>query len=364
MARKRLKKGIKRFLMAFGSLLGIYILIVGGTQVYAAATNQSIKQVNGKIELSYKTFTYNLTKHTGTLYVNNALYGYVDGERQIGWETIEGSRYYFQKTGKNRFRALTGLQTINNKTYYFSQQKNTIGQMQTGFVTINDDTYYFYPSGEEQGTMATGKCVIDGDHYLFSQTTGVMKTGWVTEGSHSYYYEKNGRMAVSTRKVGDQTYDFGSDGAIENNMKAMDSKAQSYSSDTKYLILITRDHHRLAIYEGKKDNWTRIHYFKCGTGKKNSPTKSGSFRIGTNGGKFKLVHFNSHGVRCFYATRITGHYMMHSITYVETAPSPSKKYIHNSKIGGPVSNGCVRLATDNAYWIYKNIPRYTRCVIY
>jgi lipoprotein-anchoring transpeptidase ErfK/SrfK len=67
-----------------------------------------------------------------------------------------------------------------------------------------------------------------------------------------------------------------------------------------------------------------------------------------------------HGYTCWYATQISGNYLFHSVLYYPG----SKSRIKDGRLGMGVSHGCVRLAIENAKWIYDTIPRGTRIVIY
>ncbi len=56
--------------------------------------------------------------------------------------------------------------------------------------------------------------------------------------------------------------------------------------------------------------------------------------------------------RARWATQIYGGYFFHSIL------------ASNSELGNNLSHGCVRLAVDDAYWVYRNIPAGTKVYIY
>lgn len=60
-----------------------------------------------------------------------------------------------------------------------------------------------------------------------------------------------------------------------------------------------------------------------------------------------------------YATRIKGGYYYHSILYDSTG-----SYVIDPRLGEALSHGCIRLATDNAKWIYENIPDMTTTIIH
>ncbi len=81
-------------------------------------------------------------------------YYYKDGVKlKNTWKTVNGSKYYFGKTGK----AYVGKKKVGKATYYFAQN----GKRKTGWRTINGKKYYFSP---KNGRMVTGKKTIS--HYL------------------------------------------------------------------------------------------------------------------------------------------------------------------------------------------------------
>lgn len=85
---------------------------------------------------------------------NGHLFYYKDGVKlKNTWKTVNGSKYYFGKSGK----AYVGKRKVGKATYYFAVN----GKRKTGWRTINGKKYYFSP---KNGKMVTGKKTIS--HYL------------------------------------------------------------------------------------------------------------------------------------------------------------------------------------------------------
>lgn len=85
---------------------------------------------------------------------NGNLFYYKDGVKiKNTWKTVNGSKYYFGKSGK----AYVGKRKVGKATYYFAVN----GKRKTGWHTINGKKYYFSP---KNGKMVTGKKTIS--HYL------------------------------------------------------------------------------------------------------------------------------------------------------------------------------------------------------
>ena len=175
------------------------------------------------------------------------------------------------------------------------------------------------------------------------------------------YLKDNGYLATNQIvKDGSTWYYVDASGRITKTMSAMDRKAQAYTSNTDYLILVDRDNHTVGIYEGSYENWTLDRSFLCGNGKASTQTITGSFNIPSKYPRSQ-PYFDSGSARCWYPTRIYGGYLFHSVLYYQSS-SPSS--IMDGRLGVGVSHGCVRLALNNAKYIYDNIPIGTKVVIY
>ena len=64
-----------------------------------------------------------------------------------------------------------------------------------------------------------------------------------------------------------------------------------------------------------------------------------------------------------YATRITGHYLFHSVPYFEKDKS-TLEYEEYNKLGTTASAGCIRITVKDAKWIYDNCPIGTTVKMY
>lgn len=132
-----------------------------------------------------------------------------------------------------------------------------------------------------------------------------------------------------------------------------DAKAQSYSSNTNWLILVDTSRCITSIYTGSWNNWSLNRRYVCSTGKASTPTVIGEYQVYGKGYSF------GHGYTCYYYTQFYGDYLFHSSPY----------YVNSNRVmdptmGVPSSAGCVRLEIQNAKWIYDNIPYGTKVVTY
>ena len=186
-----------------------------------------------------------------------------------------------------------------------------------------------------------------------------MATGWrevpvSTGGKKKVYYGNDGAMRYGWQTIGGVKYYFNTKtGALEQT-SAMAQKAQSYSSSTSWLILVDTKSNHVGIYNGKKNNWVEKKYWLCTSGAKSTPTVKGSFTVKSKGKSF------GSGYTCWYYTQFYGNYLFHSVLY----QPGSMTRIQDGRLGINASHGCVRLSLSNAKWIYDNIPKGTKVVIY
>lgn len=279
---------------------------------------------------------------TGMFAVNNAYAYFTKGVKSTAtkWFTYNKKNYYLVSGN-----AATSFRKIGK--YYYNFASN--GVLKTGFATIKGKRYYF---------NTTGKAGVKG-----RALTGLFKV----KGAY-YYASKNGVLVTNkTLKLKGKKYTFNKTGkctkvAAIRKLTGMDAKAQKYTSPTKYLILVNKSSHTVAIYKGSQDNWKKVRSFLCTVGKPSTPTTSGVFHIGQTKGKYvKARYFDSYPSRCWYPTRIHDGYMFHSVLY-KIASKPGA--LNNGTLGANLSHGCIRLAINNAKYIHDVIPAGTTTVIY
>ena len=149
------------------------------------------------------------------------------------------------------------------------------------------------------------------------------------------------------------SYEMGSSYFARPVGSGMLSVIKDYSSPTEYLLAIDTSNCRVGVYTGRQGHWQEVAYWYCSPGAWSTPTVTGVFSVGEKG-----YYFDSYGSRCFYYTQFYGDYLFHSTLYY---PSGA---VMDSRLGMNLSHGCVRLAIENAYWIYSNVPAGTTVVSY
>ena len=275
-----------------------------------------------------------------------------NGDLRAGWYMSNSGEWYYYDNYSGQI--CSGWKYVNNNWYYLDPQDNN--KMIPGGWKKFDNGYYLFNS---DGSMVTNWSYVNGNWYYFS-SDGLMRTGWQWIGNKWYYfyYENDshggvyGAMARATSIDGWQLQTDGS--MLTDKQAEMFQMAQAYNSNTNYLILVDRAACKVAVYAGRFGAWNNIMYWDCAPGKSSTPTVSGTFTVQGKG-----YYFDSGSARCYWYTQFYGNYLFHSVLYSKYNGS-----LMDGRVGIPLSHGCVRLQIDNAKWIYDNIPRGTKVVIY
>ena len=117
-------------------------------------------------------------------------------------------------------------------------------------------------------------------------------------------------------------------------------------SNTNNFILVNLSEQKVYIFYGTNHNWKLINTFSCASGRAETPTVQGHFLVGVKGLFFK----SGATIYCRYFTQISGNYLFHSILYDKNGN------ILDGDLGAVASHGCIRLALQNAKYIFDNIP--------
>lgn len=275
---------------------------------------------------------------SGKLFISND-----DGElaEAHGFVTLGGCKFYADPTDGS---LCVGWKSVNGKWYFFDE---AAGYAKSGWLYKDGSWFYLDPSTY---VMKTSWVAVNGSWYYLN-SSGFMQTGWLNLGGTWYWLDASGAMATGWRVVDGSWNYFMANGAWVSDY--MDAKAQSYSSNTNWLILVDTSRCVTSIYTGSWNNWSLNRRYVCSTGKASTPTVIGEYQVYGKGYSF------GHGYTCYYYTQFYGDYLFHSSPY----------YVNSNRVmdptmGVPSSAGCVRLEIQNAKWIYDNIPYGTKVVTY
>lgn len=132
-------------------------------------------------------------------------------------------------------------------------------------------------------------------------------------------------------------------------------KAQEYDSPTSWLVLADLSAQKTVVFRGQKGNWRIERAMNCSSGAPDTPTPTGIYHVQSRGSWF----FNkSLGEGAQWYVGFWGDYLFHSF------PMDSSRKVTDYRLGQPLSHGCIRLRTDEAKWLYDNLPYHTTVVIY
>ncbi len=174
--------------------------------------------------------------------------------------------------------------------------------------------------------------------------------GGLTEFALRYFQRKNGLQETGVADQATQEKLFSSDAL----------KAEEYVFP--YKIGISLDEQRVYVYQWDGSGYSdQIKKFKCSTGMDGYATPTGTYQ---GGGKITIdewYYFKEYNCYAKYAYRIVGGILFHSVLYNANKKGPTNSSVR--ALGRKASHGCVRLAEDDAKWIYDNCPEGTTVVI-
>ena len=401
-------KRVRLYALLLSSALFVSAIPVTGVSAAqtAGAQGYSVQQVaeEQSLNVNVDNLGANNTKPTtkktvklGWTKINKKWYYVTAKGNKTGWAKIDGNIYYFNNSGV----MVTGFKEINDKVFYFAKS----GEMKKGWQKINGKWFYF---AKANGAMKKGWLKIGTRTFHLNKTTGAMETGWKKFNGKLYYFNNEGVMLTGphvykigkkyfffeksgavTSKKGWQKSDVGNlfytnaDGTVVTNKTVgnkiindegiavkkvddvMDQKAQWYESETKYLVLADLDNYELRVYEGKKGNWNRIQggwELTCGAPATRTPC-----------GQFTLCYKQptDYGWKDFNLSRAayvywtTAGFMIHTILFSKWGgDDPEYVDVVDDRLGMNLSLSCIRLALEDARWIYNNIPTGTKLVVY
>ena len=267
-----------------------------------------------------------------------------DGTSATGWLNDRGTWYLLGDDGVME----TGWQLVNGKYYFLDSS----GAMHTGWLNDNGAWYWL----DSSGAMKTG-WVYDAGRWYWLNEQGKMHTGWLQLGNDWFYLAPgSGEMYTGLHHIDGVAYLFDSNGYWRSlNVKYwnMFNRAQGYYSSTNWLILVDTNACTVAVYNGSRGSWAPVNEWICSPGTPWTPTVTGEFTVTGKGYSF------GSGYTCYYYTQFYGDYLFHSVLYNQGTFN-----IQDGRLGQKLSHGCVRLAIQDAKWIYDNIPYGTKVVTY
>lgn len=158
-------------------------------------------------------------------------------------------------------------------------------------------------------------------------------------------------------------------GLEETGVTDEDTQLRLFSNDamrsdkyvTMYKAMVSVKDQRVYIYQWTGSDYTAlVHTFVCSTGSKSHPTILGTFQAPGRNGEWYYMEDSVCWVQ--YAFVIEGGYFFHSVLFKQKGGEPTSTSVRN--LGQAVSHGCIRLAVEDAKWIYENCSNGMTVVIY
>ena len=129
-----------------------------------------------------------------------------------------------------------------------------------------------------------------------------------------------------------------------------------------YVLKVSVSDQRVYAYAPDRngDYTDLVRTMKCSTGRKGSPTPTGTFTDTAPGARWHF--FKKFNCWAQYAYYIEGDIMFHSVLYNQKEGRVTQSSVNH--LGSRASHGCVRLSVEDAKWIWNNCPANTTVIVY
>ena len=130
-----------------------------------------------------------------------------------------------------------------------------------------------------------------------------------------------------------------------------------------YVLKVSIDDQRVYAYapDANGEYTELVRTMKCSTGRKGTPTPTGTF-IESTGPGARWHYFSKFSCWAQYAYYIQGNIMFHSVLYNHRDGKVTQSSVNH--LGSRASHGCVRLSVEDAKWIWTNCPARTKVIVY
>lgn len=139
-------------------------------------------------------------------------------------------------------------------------------------------------------------------------------------------------------------------------------QTESVTADTRpdYEVYVNRALNCVTVkLRGEDGSLTPVKAMVCSCGREGSTTPEGTFHT-TDYYEWRRMVDDTFGR---YAVRFNGKILFHSVPYIADSPDTLKWEAYN-QLGENASLGCVRLAAEDAKWIYDNCKPGTTVIVY
>ena len=307
-----------------------------------------------------------VSNNAGSWYVNSA--GRVDFNYTGLAQNVNGW-WYIQK-GKVNY-SHNGLATNKGGTWYVANGKVDFSKNGIIYIPSKKAKYNFKGGRVTEGPIL----VLENKAWVCVNEVGKVDYSYtgIAKNQYGNWYCKDGKVAFSFsgeapgKLNGVNSYWTVRDGKVTGRAYYGDIDAESVrrvanlSSDTEYIIMVNKSEYTVDIFRGSAGRWSIVEAFPCTVGKSSTPTVEGTFTVQERGYYFDTPSGYGYDVRCFYYTQFYGDYLFHTVIYEKDS---YPKNVWDGRLGVAASHGCVRMSVEGAKWIYDNIPRGTKVVVF
>ncbi|MGN1097386.1 MAG: L,D-transpeptidase, partial [Clostridia bacterium] len=128
--------------------------------------------------------------------------------------------------------------------------------------------------------------------------------------------------------------------------------SRGISSDTEYLVWVSKSEYTVRVYRGSEGNWKKINSFLCAIGAPSSPTCEGVYKYYQRQSRWEYPNYY-----CGPIMRFNGGFAIHSTLLRYNGTD------YDGRVGARISHGCVRVRPENINWLAETVPLYSTIYI-
>ena len=211
--------------------------------------------------------------------------------------------------------------------------------------------------GYQQGAAYEGVVIGADGRASYSTFDGRAFTGWAYDTNNNKYYFKDNQIVTGWQYIDGYKYYFDDKGIVVTDLEPV------IGLTGDYIIKLNKPMKTLTVYAKDGDNGYIIPVKSILTtvGK---DTPLGTFKA-YEGYRWKYMHPADGGaIYCQYLLRFKNGYILHSIIYQGAADSYKLVADTYNQLGKNQSDGCVRMLSGDAAWVYYNCGVGTQITIY
>jgi len=217
------------------------------------------------------------------------------------------------------------------------------------------DVRYYQPTKNHfQGSDVEGIVFGSDNSVRYSTVSGTPYTGWAYDTDNNKYYFKENAAVTGWNYIDGLKYYFDESGKVVTDLEPI------IGLPGKYIIKVNKDMKNMVIYTTDETGAYVVPYkaFLCTIG---SSTPIGEFKL-FEPHRWKIMHDDIY-VQYLIRYKNPG-FCIHSIIYRPTEGSYNLIASTYNQLGKNYSDGCIRLRSGDAAWLYSNAGAGTMLTIY